>query len=77
MSFFCGLIVGAAIICWVLIPDMANYRGGRYSIETGRMLLIAATAIFTAFLPLAAWHGWNFLTRPGALYAADGRLYIY
>ena len=77
MSFFCGFIVGFAVICWMLIPDMAHYRGGRYSPETGRMLLISATAIVTAFLPLVAWHGWNFMTRPGALYAADGRLYIY
>tara|TARA_R110000850_G_scaffold30967_1_gene85563 strand:+ start:315 stop:611 length:297 start_codon:yes stop_codon:yes gene_type:complete len=33
--------------------------------------------IATAFLPLVAWHGWNVITRPAALYASGGRLFFY
>ena len=59
------------------MPGLADYVGIRHSTEFGRSLLISATVIFTAFLPLVAWHAWNFFTHPGALYVAGGRLFIY
>lgn len=64
-------------MCWTQMPGLTDYVGHRYSTDFGRFLLISATVIFTAFLPLVAWHLWNFLTRPGALYVAGGRLFIY
>ena len=77
LSFFCGVIVVCAVLCWVQIPGLAAYVGHRYSTEFGRFLLISATVILTAFLPLVAWHVWNVFTRPGALYVDSGRLFIY
>jgi len=73
----CGIGIAAAVFAWSQIPGMADYQGSRFSPETARFLLLSATVIFTAFLPLWAWHIWNFLTRPGALYVSDGRLFIY
>lgn len=74
---FCGFIVALAALCWMQIPGLGDYNGNRYSTESGRFLLLSATMIATAFLPLVAWHGWNFFTRPAALYSTDGRLFFY
>lgn len=77
LLFFCGSLVGFAVVCWSQVPGLDGYQGRRYSTETGRMLLISATTIATVFLPLAIWHAWNFLTRPASLYIAESRLFIY
>ena len=77
LLFLCGFIVVGAALCWMQIPGLANYEGHRYPTEVGRFLLISATVIFTAFLPLVAWHIWNFFTHPGAIYVNGGRLFIF
>jgi hypothetical protein len=77
LLFLCGFIIALAAVCWTQIPSLIDYQGRRYSTEFGRFLLLSATGIATMFLPLAAWHAWNFFTRPGALYVSGGRLFLY
>lgn len=73
----CSVIMVGAAVSWAYIPSLDPYLGNRFSPEIARFLLFSATAIFTAFLPLVAWHVWNWLSQPGALYISDGRLFIY